>query len=302
MRPILVRLLLLVWILLWLSPAHGADQPDENLAFAEHLFAQRDFYRAITEYQRYLFQHPDSPKTSWLRFRIGQSYLRGGKALAAHGAFADLEQDATDERIRQWAILGQARAFLLQGLTLQAADRLLDLQERELPPHMAGLSRYLLGSAHARNGSFAQAQTAFASLHPDHALSLQANKLSARLGEVDLPHKSPAAAGLLSIVPGLGHMYLQEYTVALTAAVWNGLFAYAAYDTLRSRQWGAGILLAALELFWYSGTIYGAVSGAQRFNRDARLNFIEELENQAPLDLPFPDGGSLASIFFSTNF
>ncbi|RME29932.1 MAG: hypothetical protein D6806_00765 [Deltaproteobacteria bacterium] len=87
------------------------------------------------------------------------------------------------------------------------------------------------------------------------------------------------------MVPGLGHFYLGDYEVGFTALLWNALFGWAAADTLRRGQWGPGIMLGALELFWYSGTVYGAVAGAHRFNRDARLNYLDELDRRAGLDV-----------------
>ena len=93
----------------------------------------------------------------------------------------------------------------------------------------------------------------------------------------------------VSLVPGLGHVYLGEYAIAITALAWNGLFGFATYDTLRQGNYGVGSLLAGLTLLWYSGTVYGAVSGAHRYNRDARLNFYDYLDAGAGLDPKFPD-------------
>ena len=68
------------------------------------------------------------------------------------------------------------------------------------------------------------------------------------------------------------------------------------YDAFRRRQWGVGALLAGLSLLWYSGTIYGAVDGAHRYNRDARLNFLEELDRGAGLDIAFPDPAAVGAM------
>ncbi|MDD4737561.1 MAG: hypothetical protein PHP44_15790 [Kiritimatiellae bacterium] len=57
--------------------AVGTGEADEVLGFADHLFEQTDYYRAITEYERYLFFMPESPRAPWVRYRIAESYLRG---------------------------------------------------------------------------------------------------------------------------------------------------------------------------------------------------------------------------------
>jgi hypothetical protein len=132
-------------------------------------------------------------------------------------------------------------------------------------------------------------------------LHSQAQWLSKEIGK-PLPEKSPVLAGLLSVIPGLGHVYLEEYGIAVTALAWNGLFGYATWDTFQKGYHGAGTLLAALTLLWYSGTVYGAVSGAERYNRDARLNQLDALDRGAGLDIPFPDPAVAGSVLIGGKF
>jgi predicted negative regulator of RcsB-dependent stress response len=283
------------------SRAGEPPQPGENLIFAETLFAERDFYRAITEYKRELFRSPDAPWASWIRFRIGQSYLEGGKLEAAWTVFSDLADRAADERLQTWAHLTRARIFYLQGRYQQAIGLLDKMDEND--PVLAGTAAYLRGCSHLRTGEFVDAKRSFESMRAGHALSEKAGWLAAQMDRAeDLPEKSPVLAGLLSMVPGLGHVYLEEYAVGFTALIWNGLFGYATYDTFRRGHYGVGALLAALELLWYTGTIYGAVSGAHRYNRDARLNFLDDLEAGAGLDVPFPDPKAVGSILLRGEF
>jgi len=57
--------------------------------------------------------------------------------------------------------------------------------------------------------------------------------------------------------------------------VWNGAFIWALVDSLTARKFGQAALIGVVEFVWYSGTIFGAVAGAHRFNRDAR-RIVEE--------------------------
>jgi hypothetical protein len=164
-------------------------------------------------------------------------------------------------------------------------------------------ARYLAGCAHLRAGDLGEARLAFAGIWAAHPLAERASVILRRLSDGErLPEKSTVAAGLLSIVPGLGHVYLEQYSVGLTALAWNGLFGYAAFEAFRHRRWGVGALLAAMELLWYSGTIYGAVSGAERYNRDAVLNYLDELDQAAGLDVAVPDDRWVTEIVFGGRF
>jgi tetratricopeptide (TPR) repeat protein len=284
------------------NPDAGANA-DAYLRFAESLFAERDYYRAITEYKRYLFLQPDSPKVPWVRFRIGENYLAGGKLDAARFAFEDLLKLQPDPRISRWASLSIARAFYKRGMLQQSAGLLDELIPRLEDPDLRGQALYLSGCARLKIGEMKSARAAFEGVGADHQLAERALWLSEQIVRAEeLPEKSPVLAGLLSIVPGLGHMYLGEYAVAITALCWNGVFGFATFDAFRRGHWGVGALVAAMELLWYSGTIYGAVSGAHRYNRDARLNFIDELEEGAGLDIPFPKPEAVGTILIQGEF
>ncbi|MBW1806954.1 MAG: tetratricopeptide repeat protein [Deltaproteobacteria bacterium] len=284
--------------------ARAEDSPDEkSLKFAEALFGDHDYYRAITEYKRFLFFNPDSARSAWVRFRIGQSYLEGGKLDAARHIFNELARLAPEARLKSWAMLANARAFYLQDRYAQVDQLLDDLLKKDISDELRSNTHYLLGCNRLKTGTFNDAKLAFEKVAYEHELAQPAAWLSQKMIEADdLPRKSPALAGILSLIPGLGHVYLGEYSIAITALMWNGLFGYATYDAFRRRNYGIGAVLATMELLWYSGTIYGAVSGADRFNRDARLNFFDELNNGAGLDIKFPDPAAVGGILMTGEF
>jgi len=286
-----------------LTASAGDASPDASLHFAEHLFAERDYYRAITEYKRYLFTEPGSPRASWVRFRIGEAYLEGGKLDAAGNIFAELARSYPGTRLGYWALLARARAFYLQGRLMQAWGVLDDLSLDGTSDELRGVALYLKGCVQLKAETPDKARRSFLSIAATHKLADRAGLLAARTQKFsNLPSKSPVLAGLLSLVPGLGHAYLGEYSIALTAFMWNGLFGFAAYDAFSRGYYGLGTLAATLELLWYSGTIYGAVSGAERYNRDARMNFLDDLDNTVGLDAVFPDPEAVGVILLQGQF
>ncbi len=299
----IVFALLLAWPAAGQEPV-GETKPDTSiLGFAEHLYAERDHYRAITEYKRFLYTHPDSGLQGWVRLRIGQSYLAGGRLPAAQAQFARLRRQAADRPLSSLATFSLARAYYLDGRHQQAIGLLDGLLADQLDWHLTGAGWFLSGCAHLRSGELAAARRALERIGAGHELAERAVRLIGRLDLAeDLPSKSPLAAGLLSVVPGLGHFYLEQYSVGLTALAWNGLFGYAAYEAFRHRRWGVGALLATLELLWYSGTVYGAVSGAERYNRDAVLNYLDGLDEEIGLDTAYPPDDAVHAILVRGQF
>ncbi|MGB9700306.1 MAG: tetratricopeptide repeat protein, partial [Thermodesulfobacteriota bacterium] len=80
--------LFLFWAILLLRPSLflGAQEGevrilDEKLQMdlADHFFNEGDYYRAITEYKRFLFFFPRSLKTEEVYFQMAKAYLKGKK-------------------------------------------------------------------------------------------------------------------------------------------------------------------------------------------------------------------------------
>jgi len=79
--------------------------------------------------------------------------------------------------------------------------------------------------------------------------------------------KSPMLGGLLGIVPGLGYFYSGEYASGARSIILNGLFIWGMVSTADRDQWGLFGVITFGEITWYSGSIYGGVDAASRYNR-----------------------------------
>lgn len=288
---------LLITITLWSSV--GAAQPlsteieassrhDEAMKaaeFAAHLERRGDHYRAIGEYERALFLSPVSMEAPRWRFAIAEAYRAGEQFDAALKAY-----DALGTDLPAWrgpAQLGAAKAELAAGHAEQAVARARAAIEAGLEEGRTREAHYVEGWALLKAHRDPEAAEAFAKARGADALGQGADRLAAAVPELEsIPHRSPALAGVLGVVPGLGHLYLGQPGIAASALVWNGLFGWALYDALRERQWSLAAVLGLFEAMWYGGSILGAIGGAERYNRDARVNALEDLSRISPPRLP----------------
>ena len=71
----------------------------------------------------------------------------------------------------------------------------------------------------------------------------------------------------MGVVPGLGYAYSGEWGNALRSLILNGIFGWALVETAEEDQWGLFAVCAFLETTWWSGSIYGGVDAARRWNR-----------------------------------
>lgn len=79
--------------------------------------------------------------------------------------------------------------------------------------------------------------------------------------------KKPLLGGILGIIPGLGYAYAGEYANAARSLILNGLFIFGMVNTAQHDEWGAFAVITFFEFTWYSGSIYGGLDAAHRYNR-----------------------------------
>ena len=276
------------------EPVADADADDEappptvdeqrdaglSLRFADHLFGDGDYYRAISEYRRFLFltkgRGLESPRAA---LAIGEALLRGEQFDAAGRQLDGVATRTLDMELRRTALFGAARAYLEDGRPELAKPRFrLIVEDPESDSALAGQSRWLLAWGHFDAGEIEKAREIFqgiaSSTSPFAKDAQGVVDAIDKKGELDT--KDPLIAALLSVVPGGGHFYLGQWGTGFTSLTWNALFIFAAVSAWISGDWGIAVVLTFAELGWYSGSMFGAIAGAFRHNRDVVKNWRDE--------------------------
>ena len=219
-------------------------------SYAESLFRDGEYYRAISEYKRLIHFFPASELRAPARLRIGEAYLNGGEAALAVDHFGVLLGDPAMAAFRAEGLflrgLGQLELRREQPYSLREdtiAAALDDL--RAIPPQWPGRS--------AVDG-FVQAME-----EPG-----------------DVPSKSPwLAAGLSVVIPGAGSAYVGRYAEGALALFVNAVFIYATVNAFEKDNDDLGVVLGVAALAFYGGAIYAAANGAHKFNDRARAAYLD---------------------------
>ncbi len=261
--------------------ASPATEPRLTLRFADHLFFDGDYYRAISEYRRFLFLTQGAGvDAARAAMAIGEALLRGEQWDAAGRQFDGVATRTEDLVLRRGALFGAARAYLEDGRPELAKPRFrLISSDDDADPALRRQSRWLLAWGHFDAGELDQARELFdAMAHGDGPWAADARAVVTAIDRKgELPLKDPLVAALVSVVPGGGHFYLGQWATGFTSLAWNTLFIVAAVSAWLSGDWGLAAVLTFAELGWYSGSMFGAIAGAYRHNRDAVRNWRDEL-------------------------
>jgi TolA-binding protein/TM2 domain-containing membrane protein YozV len=299
-----LSLILILSVLSFEARAGGAKiDSKKQFDFAERLFEESDYFRAITEYKRFIFLYPDNRLCEKCSFRICESYYG---ARRWENTIAALEQFIT--QYHRSSMLNDA--FYLKGMA-----------EKNLKSYDDALSSFQhiidSGQALLRDKAYFQsalifvdlenwrrAREYFSNISQESTLYPSAWIFSTGLENVEgVPRKSPALAGTLAaIIPGAGHLYTERPRDALVAFLLNSAFIWAAVELFEDDKYVAGGIVTFFELGWYTGNIYSAVGSAHKYNRRAKNNFIQNLKDRTNVSYYFDNETSHHYLTFSLSY
>jgi hypothetical protein len=285
------------------QPAAPSDPPQGGpsavstgpslLGFAQSLYQEGDYYRAITEAKRFVYFHPGDASLPEAKLLIGQSYLAGEQWLAAAAALEPLTAEVTSGPVGADAEFGLADArmgnqdFDLAALEYKrfASDFPEDSRAALADLRVGWAWLYAADALAARapkKGSvaFAVAARQLGALPPGHPEHARVEKLAAGAKQLaSLPRRSPALAGTLSaVVPGAGQLYSGRPKDALIAFFVNGMFIAGAVEAFHRQNNVAGAVLVLFEMGWYTGNIYSGINSAHRHNDEARGSILKSMK------------------------
>lgn len=276
MKHLRICLLLIVCAVPVLAESHGLTRHDEIAGFADYLFQEGDYYRAITEYLRVLHLYPDHDYAPRYQLNIAIAYIAGQRPAAARGRLTELTTEHSQSALGAYAhLLLGLTAYMEKDFQQAALQFEVYLEMYPSGPFQDEIAA-LVVTSYLQDG-FSHLATAFLNERAEQR-PIPAELLTAVDDFSTLPRKSPRLAGTLSILPGAGQLYVGRKKDAALAFTLNAALIWATYEAFDRNQNVAGALLALIEAGWYFGNIYNAVNGAHQFNREKQQTFLYNLE------------------------
>ncbi len=241
---------------------------------ANELAAEGSHAAAALEYRRQAVEAPAPAAQATYYWMAAYEYLQArDPGIAVR--LLDRADELTDALATPGALL-RAEAALNQRQYDVATFHLQSAQTGSTNRDARAFAAIRLAETRLRAGDAAGAGRALDTTVPDVAARREA--LQHYQANRD---KRPWLGGVLGLVPGLGHAYSGEYANALRALILNGLFIFGMVDTAQDEQWGAFAAISFFELTWYSGSVYGGIDAAHRFNRTRLDECASDLRGQA---------------------
>lgn len=264
--------------------------PDRTLAFADHLYEQGDFGRAISEYQRYLFT-ASIGKTYHARYRLGASLMQLDEYHRAPSHFLRAARLTERPALQDSAYVGYLGGLLAGGGTARlfnVADTL------QFSSHSSQRRLYQIRAlAHLRECAWDAAEQSLKRM-PTPAAG-RSDFVTPRISELvtrgqQLPRKSPWLAGTLSaLIPGTGKVYAGRtsdglYSLALIGgATWLAYRGFEDDGTSSVKGW----LFGSVGTVLYVGNIYGSVVAVRMYNTNHEEALQRDIKAQITVTTRF---------------
>lgn len=257
MRILLTIIFLIALPVFSQSPSFNFHSPENIKKFADYLFCDGDYLRAIEQYE--LLDNQLFNDTIQFKMMLGYSelnlYQYSNEILGSISVQSKFFPDAY--------LLSLKNKLLFEPKLLFPNDKLSFDNDNEVRINK------LTGMSKLYDDNFSMTKEEFIEPFNEDEINIVSTFYDLKTNP---PYKSSALAGVMSaIVPGSGKMYLSEWGDGITALVVTSLFAFLAYDNFRADHQTRAWIFTGLGAFFYVGNIYGSIASAQIFN--ARIDF-----------------------------
>jgi tetratricopeptide (TPR) repeat protein len=252
-----------------------------QLGLGDAFLADGEYYRAVTEYLRYLYLFPDAEDAPYALLQIGLAHYRGGEYQRAIDYFARVRATYSPDHF--------AAAAYHEGLCYERLDqpaKAQDAFERAVifDTAAAPAREALLGKAlgRVRQGDLAGGSMEIDRFRTFYPADPRSDSLAQAAELIDAqaaaPRKSPLLAGTLSaIVPGSGQAYAGKYRDGLAAILVNGLFIAGTAVAIDQGNYATAAVVGGIGLPFYLGNIYGAANAANLWNLSLHRDLRDRL-------------------------
>jgi tetratricopeptide (TPR) repeat protein len=274
------------------QPVMAQEKADLLWNFAGEFYQQQDFYRALGEYQRFIFLFPSDPRASEAELQIGRCYRQGGKHEKAFDHFISLFNRRKAEPVGREALM-EAVEIRAEQKRYQEAIYWTKRLVADYPEDPEIDTIYLrLAWLQIDSGQYEHALDTLDRIPPESKLYAKAKSLGQALQQRPaITEKSPKLAGGLSaVLPGAGHLYAGRPGKAVTSFLLNALFIAGAVAAFEHNSPVLGGILIFFELGWYVGGIRSAAQTAREYNEKQEIQYRQELKHRYRLSLGMEPG------------
>ena len=261
---------------------------DLQLRIADAFMDEAEYYRAITEYKKFLIIFPDSERLDYILFRIGMANYLGEEYDSSVRSFNTVRQRCPQSFYVPQSLYFEGLSYwrLKKYPEAKAAFQALadDYPSSDHAP-LAIVSDAMLSLDQENADASRHDLHRLITSYPDYLSSTSEKQAFMLLHQYqNLPRKSEAIACIMSaLIPGSGYVYAEHYRDGLTAFLINGLAIAGTVTAIYHENYAVAAIVGGIGLPFYFGNIYGSANAVKKWNIALR----RELRNRISVTLNY---------------
>lgn len=242
------------------------NSPENIRLFADFLFCDRDYLRAIDEYEKYLSYSDEDT----IRFKIALAFSAIGDQYNAIKNFNSLQETS---KLYQISRIEELKSLFNLKQFSQLNSKANELNQ--LKSDYSDIAKKIVNLSYLLNNESMPSEKIFLEPFDDQEKTIVQNFY---FQKTNPDYKSEVLAGVYSaIIPGLGKIYTENYSDGITSFLLTGLFSYLAYTNFNNDHPVRAWIFTLAGAGFYAGNVYGSIASAQIFNAKINFDFINDV-------------------------
>lgn len=242
------------------------NSPENIRLFADFLFCDRDYLRAIDEYEKYLSYSDEDT----IRFKIALAFSAIGDQYNAIKNFNSLQETS---KLYQISRIEELKSLFNLKQFSQLNSKANELNQ--LKSDYSDIAKKIVNLSYLLNNESMPSEKIFLEPFDVQEKTIVQNFY---FQKTNPDYKSEVLAGVYSaIIPGLGKIYTENYSDGITSFLLTGLFSYLAYTNFNNDHPVRAWIFTLAGAGFYAGNVYGYIASAQIFNAKINFDFINDV-------------------------
>ena len=277
--------------------------PQEQMKFADQYFNNKQFDRAIAEYERFIFFFPQDLNVPHAQYQLARAYFNNRQFTDALQHFKDIAESNPGSPRSISGHFDVADCFFQLRDFSAAVKTLSHVTHLSQNTDIQDYAYYQTGWIFVEDQQWEYSKSVFNKISDQNLPTFQTDSLLAALDKAkDIPQKSPALSGVLSIVPGGGYLYCGRPKDAFMSLILNTGLIWAAIEAFENDSPALGGVITFVEIGFYGGNIFGGISSAHKYNKRSTDHFIDRLKKNHRIHFSVKPADSELEISIQTPF
>ncbi|MEO0092418.1 MAG: hypothetical protein ABIK61_06890 [candidate division WOR-3 bacterium] len=255
---------------LTLASPHQSHLTQPSLSFAESLYQEKDYFNAITEFERYLFFHPNTSNSQEIKYKLALSYFYCNETLKTEKILQELSSEIGV--IPKLAQRFLAQLYIDSKKYLKAKIELNDLLISDNIQDKTEIYRELGYIALQEKDT--KTALGYFTLAQDSWLITETERV------IKLPKKNVSLSQLLStFIPGSGEIYCGQLGWGILSFLANSTTIYGTIHSFKNKHYlDATLIFSIFFMRFYNGSRSNARDFALEYNEKIYQAKIKEIE------------------------